>query len=63
MPKKGGLGQFANLRGDLARKRGVVFLRGGDIPMHTMDANSNMMYSVSAVFQVNVTVVFEWETL
>ena len=29
MPKKGGgLGQFANLRGCLTRKRGVVFLRG-----------------------------------
>ena len=26
---KRGLGQFADLRGGLARKRGVVFLRGG----------------------------------
>ena len=30
LPKKGGLGQFADLReGGLARKRRVVFLRGG----------------------------------
>ena len=34
LPKK--LGQFANLRGGLARKRGIVFLRGVDTPMHTM---------------------------
>ena len=32
-----GLGKLADLRGGLARKRGVVFLREGvDIPMHTM---------------------------
>ena len=40
LPKKGGLGQFADLRegggGGLARKRKVVFLRGGDTPIHTM---------------------------
>ena len=36
MPKKWGLGQFADLRG-LGKKAGVVFLRGGvDTPMHTM---------------------------
>ena len=29
LPKKGGLGQFVDLRGDLARKRVVVFLREG----------------------------------
>ena len=29
LPKKGGLGQFVDLRGGLARKRGVVFLMGG----------------------------------
>ena len=34
---KVGLGKLADLRGGLARKRGVVFLREGvDIPMHTM---------------------------
>ena len=27
-PKKGGLGQFTDLTGGMARKRGVVFLRG-----------------------------------
>ena len=33
----GGLGLFANLRVGLARKKVVVFLRGGvDIPIHTM---------------------------
>ena len=42
MPKKGGFGQFADLKGDLARKRGWVFFffwgggRGVDTPMHTM---------------------------
>ena len=34
--KKGGLGQFADLKGDLSRISGVVFLRGFDTPMHTM---------------------------
>ena len=37
---KGGLGQFVDLRGSLARK-GVVFLRGGggvDTPMPTMNS-------------------------
>ena len=29
LPKKGELGQFADLRGGLARKKRVVFLRGG----------------------------------
>ena len=30
LPKRvgGGLGQFADLRGDLAKKKGAVFLRG-----------------------------------
>ena len=43
MPKKGGLKQFAKLKGGLARKRGVVFFREGgvDTPMHTMDAMSS----------------------
>ena len=39
MPKKGGLRQFANLRGGLARKWRVVFLRGIDTPTHTMMAH------------------------
>ena len=34
--KRGGFEQFADLRGGLARKRGVVFLREVDTPMHTM---------------------------
>ena len=35
----GGLGLFADLRGCLARKRGVVYLREGEVvetPVHTM---------------------------
>ena len=39
MPKKGALGQFVDLRGGLARKRGGVFLRGGDTLMHTVKRN------------------------
>ena len=35
-PKKGGLGEFTDLRGGLAKKRGIVFLRGLGTPMHTM---------------------------
>ena len=41
MPKRKGLGEFADLRGNLARKRGGVFERGGggggDAPMHAMN--------------------------
>ena len=29
LKRGGGLGQFTDLRGDLARKRGMVFLSGG----------------------------------
>ena len=40
MPTKGGLGQFANLRGGgLARKKGGGIFEGGggvDTPLHTM---------------------------
>ena len=42
LKRGGGLGQFADLKGGggLARKRGVVFLKGGrggvDTPMHNM---------------------------
>ena len=37
LPKKGGLGMFADLRGDLARKRGGgVFEWGAETPMHTI---------------------------
>ena len=34
--KKRGLGQFANLRKSLVKKRGVVFLRGIDTEMDVM---------------------------
>ena len=44
MPKKGGLGQFADLGGDLARKKEVVFLRGVDALMHTMKARMLNIY-------------------
>ena len=41
MPKKGGLGQFVDLNGGLAKKRGV-FLRGSvDTAMHTMNHNND----------------------
>ena len=36
LPKKGRLGQFADLTEGLAKKRGVVFLRGGLIPQCTL---------------------------
>ena len=36
LPEKGGLGQFADLRGGLAEKKEVVFLRGGLIPQCTL---------------------------
>ena len=36
LPKKGGLGQFEDLRGGLAKKKSVVFLRGVDTQMHVM---------------------------
>ena len=32
LPKKGGLGQFVDLRGGGLARKGVVFLRGGLIP-------------------------------
>ena len=43
---KGGLGQFANLRGDLAGKRRVVFFmggKGGDTPINTMSLKKNIL--------------------
>ena len=37
LPKKGGLGQFADSRGGLGKKERGMFLRGrGDTPVHTM---------------------------
>ena len=36
LPKKGGLGQFADLRGAWQERGGGVFERGIDAPMHTM---------------------------
>ena len=42
LDKKGGLGQFADLKeGGLGKKEGVVFWRGVDTPMHTMTAELN----------------------
>ena len=34
--KRGTLGLFTDLRGDLARKRGMMFSRGVETPMHNM---------------------------
>ena len=42
--KKGGLGQFVNLRGALARKRGRCFWGGVDTPMHTMRVVQNLFF-------------------
>ena len=33
------LGQFADLGGGILQKRGLVFLRGVDTPMHTMTSS------------------------
>ena len=49
LPEKGGFGQFADLKGGggggLARKSGLVFLRGVDTPMHIMivDRSQNFL--------------------
>ena len=46
-----GLGQFADLRGDLARKIRVVYLRSGgevDTPMRTM------IFQISADISINL---------
>ena len=37
MPKKGGLVQFPDLRGELGKKRGGGGLRAGDTLMHTKE--------------------------
>ena len=45
MPKKGGLGQFADLGGEGGawQERGASVLEGGvDIPMHTMSYPKNI---------------------
>lgn len=36
LPKKGGLAHYADLRGGLAKKKGVVFFRRVDTPMYIM---------------------------
>ena len=43
---KGELGQFADLRGNLA-KRGVVFLRGIDTPLQIMECFCGFMSVVT----------------
>ena len=46
MPKKGGLGLFADLREGLGDKEGRFFREGVETPMHTMyisAATPNMM--------------------
>ena len=42
LPKKGGLGQFVDLRGTLARKRGWCFWGGVDTPMRSMRVVQNL---------------------
>ena len=41
LPKKGGLGQWTDLRGAW-QKRGGIFDRGIDTPMHTMRHNRKL---------------------
>ena len=57
MPKKGWLGQFADLKGrrGLSKKQGVVFLREGvDIPMHTIYVNLVMsIHEVNAATDID----------
>ena len=53
-PKKGGLGQFADLRGGGGGKkeRGMVFLREGvDTPMHTMISFYNKLWLFVSLIQ------------
>ena len=40
LPKKEGLGQFADLRRALAKKGVVLFLESVDTPTHTMNAKN-----------------------
>ena len=49
LPKKGGggLGQFADLRGGLGEKEGMVFLRGVGTPVHTMLINLSKRFDMS----------------
>ena len=56
MPKNVGLGQFAELKVDLARKRGVVFFRVIDTPMLTMTFVVFKMIFPLKSFHVVVTV-------
>ena len=43
--KIGGIGQFADLRGGLAKRRWVVFLREVDTPMRTMSTKNKNLNS------------------
>ena len=44
LPKKWGFGEFADLRGSLAIKKGMVFLRGVDTPIHTIYLSLSLLY-------------------
>ena len=64
MPKKGGLGQFVDLRGGLARKKGVVFLRGEvDTPMPTMIILSHLELSRIDLPNLNSNISMEIVTI
>ena len=64
MPKKGGLGQFVDLRGGLARKKGVVFLRGEvDTPMPTMIILSHLELSRIDLPNLNSSISMEIVTI
>ena len=64
--KRGGLGQHQVLRGDWQKKRGVVFLRGVDTPMHTMigsfekrNFQNSPPFKRLVYFYIIITVEFE----
>ena len=63
MPEKWRLGQFVDLRGGLARKRGVVFLRGFDTPMPTMIIVSHLELSRIDLPKLNSSSLLEIVTI
>ena len=50
--KKGELGQFADLKGDSAKKRGRVFLSGVDTLMHTMQRVMDLLQILIKIFKI-----------
>ena len=55
LPKKGGLGKFAVLRGGLAKTWGMVFLRSGLIPQCTLWRRFFIALETSIVTTLKIT--------